>query len=81
MHYPPVEDSDLLKPGLVRLHSHCDFLTITLLLQDDVGGLEVKSGDEWIQATPIPGTILVNLGEMMQFWTADRYVATVILFQ
>ena len=35
------------------------------------------SGGEWIQADPVPGTILVNLGDLMQFWTSDRYLATV----
>ena len=35
------------------------------------------SGGEWIQATPIPETILVNMGELMQIWTSDHYVATV----
>jgi len=35
------------------------------------------SGGEWIAAEPISDTILVNLGDLMQFWTADRYLATV----
>lgn len=35
------------------------------------------SQGKWIPATPIPGTILVNLGDLMQFWTSDRYVSTV----
>jgi isopenicillin N synthase-like dioxygenase len=35
------------------------------------------SEGEWIAAEPIPGTILVNLGDLMQFWTSDRYLATV----
>ena len=39
------------------------------------------SGGEWIQADPIPGTILVNLGDLMQFWTSDRYLATVTKLQ
>jgi len=35
------------------------------------------SKGQWVAAIPIPGTILVNLGDLMQFWTSDRYVATV----
>ena len=38
---------------------------------------KVLSRGEWVPAVPIPGTILVNLGDLMQFWTSDRYVATV----
>lgn len=40
--------------------------------------IQVFSGDQWIPAVPIPGTILVNVGDLMQFWTGDRYLATVI---
>jgi len=38
----------------------------------------VKTRDgEYIPATPIPGTIVVNIGDLMQRWTADRLIATV----
>ena len=39
------------------------------------------SQEKWIPATPIPGAILVNLGDLMQFWTSDRYVSTVYLLK
>ncbi|KAK3103977.1 hypothetical protein FSP39_023384, partial [Pinctada imbricata] len=50
---------------------------ITLLFQDDIGGLEVKprSSDRYIPATPIPDTVVINLGDSMQRWTADKLVA------
>jgi isopenicillin N synthase-like dioxygenase len=38
---------------------------------------QVLSGKEWVAAVPIAETVLVNLGDLMQFWTSDRYVATV----
>ena len=38
---------------------------------------QVLSGKEWVAATPIAETVLVNLGDLMQFWTSNRYVATV----
>lgn len=42
------------------------------------GLFEVKPvGADYIPATPIPGTVLVNLGDLMQRWTADKLVATV----
>ncbi|XP_046448257.1 2-oxoglutarate-dependent dioxygenase htyE-like [Daphnia pulex] len=76
LYYPSLSESDI-QPGIVRCGAHSDYGTITLLLQDSVGGLEVLSGSKWIPATPIPGSILVNLGDLMQFWTSDRYTATV----
>lgn len=77
LYYPRLVDSDI-QPGVVRCGAHSDYGAITLLLQDDMGGLEVLSKGQWVPAKPIPGTILINLGDLMQFWTSDRYVATVI---
>ncbi|XP_032790040.2 UPF0676 protein C1494.01 isoform X2 [Daphnia magna] len=76
LYYPSLAETHI-QPGVVRCGAHSDYGTITLLLQDDVGGLQVLSGTEWISAVPIPGSILVNLGDLMQFWTAGRYTATV----
>ena len=51
---------------------------ITLLLQDDTGGLQTLSEAEgWIDVPPRPGTIVVNLADAVQVWTNDRYRAAV----
>lgn len=57
---------------------HTDFGVLTLLLQDDSGGLQVqsKSGD-WIEAPPIPGTLVCNIGDLLARWSNNRFVSTV----
>ncbi len=57
--------------------AHCDVSVITVLLQDDVGGLEVcdRSG-RWIKAAYVPGAYVVNIGETMMQWTNGEYVST-----
>lgn len=68
LHYPPLETSP--KPGQVRAGEHSDYGSLTLLFQDTVGGLEVQTtSKEWIAAPSIPGTVLVNTGDLMQRWT------------
>ncbi len=43
LYYPPLPEESNIKPGQVRCGEHSDYGTITLLFQDDVGGLEVKN--------------------------------------
>ena len=77
LYYPPIPTDSKIKPGQIRLGEHSDYGSVTLLFQDDVGGLEVKvPGGDFIPVTPIPGTMLVNIGDLMQRWTSDRLVAT-----
>jgi isopenicillin N synthase-like dioxygenase len=55
---------------------HTDYGLLTLLLQDDCGGLEVKTPHGWIEAPPIPGTLVCNLGDMLERMTGGRYRST-----
>jgi isopenicillin N synthase-like dioxygenase len=75
LHYPPMNVTP--KPGQIRAGAHSDYGTLTLLFQDDVGGLEVqtKSG-EWISAPCIPGTILINTGDLTERWSNDVFRST-----
>ncbi|CAH1784298.1 unnamed protein product, partial [Owenia fusiformis] len=60
LHYYPVPENFTLFPGQTRCGKHTDFGSFSLLFQDDVGGLEVKTVDgEFVAATPLPGAILV----------------------
>lgn len=81
-HYPaddpvPAGEAENLTPlGDMSLHHHTDTGLLTLLMQDDVGGLQAYSAqDGWIDVPPIPGSIVVNMADMMQVWTNDTYKA------
>jgi isopenicillin N synthase-like dioxygenase len=71
--HPPVDDADLF-----GLAPHTDFGCITLLWQDQNGGLEVleRSTQTWIAAPPIAFTLVVNVGDLLGRWTNDRYAST-----
>ena len=64
--------------GDMALHHHTDPGVLTLLLQDMTGGLQAKSASQgWIDVPPEEDTIVVNLGDVMQVWSNDNYVAAV----
>jgi isopenicillin N synthase-like dioxygenase len=57
--------------------AHTDYGNLTILSQDDVGGLEVRTRDgRWLAATPIPGTFICNIGDCLMRWSNDIYVST-----
>ena len=71
-HYPP----DV--PGTEQwgVGEHTDYGLLTLLAQDDCGGLQVKSPNGWIEAPPIPGTLVCNIGDMLDRLTGGLYRST-----
>lgn len=79
-HYPPPEtlmDPKLQDRSLWGVGEHTDYGLLTLLKQDDVGGLEVKRYDgQWISAPPIDGTLVVNIGDMMEAMSGGLFMST-----
>lgn len=75
LHYPPSDE-------FIKAGEHSDYGSITLLLQDEIAGLEIfqKDQQKWIAIEPefsddqFP--IIVNTGDLMEVWTNDRFIST-----
>ncbi|KAL3477641.1 hypothetical protein BJX99DRAFT_225861 [Aspergillus californicus] len=79
LHYPPAEE-ELLRAGKAeRIAAHTDFGTMTILFQDEVGGLEVEDIHEkglFNPAPYIPGTAVVNIGDLLMRWSNHELKST-----
>ncbi len=69
-HYPPTTGDEW------GVGEHTDYGILTLLLQDDVGGLEVRSRGAWIAVPPERGAIVCNIGDMLDRMTGGVYRST-----
>lgn len=78
IHYPSVHRRVIEQPGHARIRPHTDFGLCTLLFQDSVGGLEVDPfhTENFKAALPVPGTVLINIADLMQRLTNDRCRST-----
>nr|GEV59359.1 protein DMR6-like oxygenase 2-like [Tanacetum cinerariifolium] len=68
-YYPPCPQPDLTYgfPG------HTDLNLITILLQDDVSGLQVLKDGKWVVVDPVPNTFIINIGDQIQVLSNDKY--------
>ena len=76
INYPPPEGD--LEPGQLRAGAHTDYGCMTILRTEDApGGLQVQNrSGSWVDVQPVPGSFVVNLGDMMARWTNDIWSAT-----
>jgi isopenicillin N synthase-like dioxygenase len=75
IHYPP--QAEATAEGQFGAAPHTDWGCITVLWQDDVGGLQVRNrSGQWIDAPPLPDTFVINIGDMLERWSNDLFVST-----
>ncbi|SLN68941.1 2-oxoglutarate-dependent ethylene/succinate-forming enzyme [Roseovarius albus] len=74
LHYPP--QTGKIDESVMGIGAHTDYGNLTILAQDDVGGLQVMNRDgDWVQGPPIPGMFVINIGDLVQRLTNDVYLA------
>jgi isopenicillin N synthase-like dioxygenase len=71
-HYPAAPADD----EAWGVGEHTDYGLLTLLAQDDLGGLQVKTPGGWIEAPPVPGAFVCNIGDMLDRLTGGEYRST-----
>ena len=75
IHYPKLEGP--VEADRIGIGAHNDYECFTILWQDQTGGLQVGNRDgDWVEAPPIPGSFVINVGDMMMRWTNDEFVST-----
>lgn len=75
-HYPPLPAAPATDEPVWSVGEHTDYGLLTILLQDDSGGLQVKSGGRWLDAPPVSGSFVCNIGDMFDRMTSGRYRST-----
>ncbi|RAH39761.1 isopenicillin N synthase family dioxygenase [Aspergillus brunneoviolaceus CBS 621.78] len=72
-YYPAMSARALNVDGAKRLNAHTDFGSLTLVFQDAVGGLEVHDGHQFRPIMPVPGALIVNVGDMLEQLSNGRW--------
>jgi isopenicillin N synthase-like dioxygenase len=71
--YPSMPLQPVHSANAKRLNAHTDFGTLTLVFQDAIGGLEVHDGDTFRPIVPVPGAVVVNVGDMLEQQSNGRW--------
>jgi isopenicillin N synthase-like dioxygenase len=76
LNYERQAGADEPEAGQMRLGAHTDYGILTVLLADNVAGLQVWRNDQWHDVATPPGTLTCNIGDMLARWTNDRWAST-----
>jgi len=72
LHYPPQPAG--AEHNQIGAGAHTDWGLVTILAQDDIGGLEICNAEgQWVSAPPIADSFVVNIGDLLQRWSNDLY--------
>ena len=73
--YPPLERTGSVEPNQFRIGPHTDFGSVTILDREPgVGCLQVQdANDDWVDAPFVPGSLTVNVGDLLAMWTGGRW--------
>ena len=79
-HYPvcasPADGKeDFPVDGHLGIYHHTDAGAVTVLLQDEVAGLQVRHNENWVTIATEPDSLIINVGDLVQVWSNDRYKA------
>lgn len=84
LHYPPIPAKLVESGKFARMPAHTDWSTITMLFQDDCGGLQVenpKLEGDFIDVLPIEDTLVLNVGDLLMRWTNGTRDCSVLTTQ
>ncbi|KAI5857294.1 thymine dioxygenase [Durotheca rogersii] len=79
LHYPPVEVERLSSNVVARMPAHSDWGTITMLFQDECGGLQVEHPGKpghFVDAMPMKNAVVMNVGDLLMRWSNDFLKST-----
>ena len=75
LHYPPIPGRAIEEGSMARMPAHTDWSSMTMLFQDDCGGLEIEDPNvpgKFIPAEPMKGALVMNVGDLLMRWSNGK---------
>lgn len=82
LHYPPIPAAALEAEKVARMPAHTDWSSMTMLFQDDCGGLEVEDPHKpgkFLPATPLKNALVMNVGDLLMRWSNGMFVQCLLI--